>query len=514
MSKLQVFVSSVQNELATERLAIVEMVSEDAFLRDNVQIIRFEDLPAETDPVSRGYINKLDECEVYVGIIGNTYGKKGRDGLSSTHREYKRAVQTGKEILIYIKEAGETQRDKEILNLIEIVSNPETGHKYKNFNNYRELKREVRDSLLLILQNRGITPTRDQNTDFENSLHAGSDFDIALSRIPLREAMFELVKLFVSKVNDVSEIVAEKMKMETLSAFGLIYFNSEWNEYYLSNAGALLFARHPERYFPQIRICLDVYTDEYTPDPEDSDNAEGPLPKAVEKALNFLQGKIRKTYRIIGFKRVLVYEYPIPALREAVVNAIAHRDYTIRGATIRIEKYPDKIQIASPGLLPHPLTLPKIRSRRYKAVSRNPLIARMLSYFEDIEEKGRGIKRMYQRCLDHGLKAPDFNHSGGYFEVTFYAPESMDQVRVPQDALGFEIPPSIIHELNVKQKEIVKLFLQKERLTNKDLQRHFNVSRQAIQKELNHLINLGIVEKHGVTRSAYYALLRNDLIDN
>jgi len=193
MSKLQVFVSSVQNELATERLAIVEMVSEDAFLRDNVQIIRFEDLPAETDPVSRGYINKLDECEVYVGIIGNTYGKKGRDGLSSTHREYKRAVQTGKEILIYIKEAGETQRDKEILNLIEIVSNPETGHKYKNFNNYRELKREVRDSLLLILQNRGITPTRDQNTDFENSLHAGSDFDIALSRIPLREAMFELV---------------------------------------------------------------------------------------------------------------------------------------------------------------------------------------------------------------------------------------------------------------------------------------------------------------------------------
>ena len=121
MGKLKVFVSSVQNELATERLAIVEMASEDTFLRENVQIVRFEDLPAETEPVSEGYLNKLDECEVYIGIIGNSYGDKGSDGLSATHKEYIRAVETEKEILIYIKEGDEPDRDLETRELVKII---------------------------------------------------------------------------------------------------------------------------------------------------------------------------------------------------------------------------------------------------------------------------------------------------------------------------------------------------------------------------------------------------------
>ena len=506
MSKLQVFISSIQNELSTERLAIVEMACEDSFLRENVEIVRFEEFPAETKPVIKGYLDKLDRCDVYLGIIGHTYGMKGKDGLSATHREYNRAVQTGKEILIYIKGTNESQRDQETLELIRIISNPETGHKYKSFRNYRELKKEVRASLLFILKKRGITPTRDQNTDFENSLQASSDFDITLSRIALQEVVPELIELFVTRVNDDSKTITEVIKIETLSGFGMVDYNPELNQYFLSNAGALLFARNPERSFPQIRICLDVYPDEFAPDPEESDNAEGPLPKTVEKASNFLQDKMRKTYRIIGFKRVLVYEYPISALREAVVNAVAHRDYAITGATVKIEKYPDKIQILSPGLLPPPLTLQKIRTRRYRPISRNPFIARGLSYFEDIEEKGRGIKRMHKQCLDHGLKAPAFDYSDGYFVVTFYVPESMDQVRVPQDAPSIEIAPSVIDELNERQREMVKIILTQGRLTTKECILRFDVVRDTVVRDFQKLIKLNIVEKVGKGRSLYYQL--------
>ncbi len=507
MSKLQVFISSVQNELSTERLAIVEMAGEDSFLRDNAEIVRFEDLPAETKPVSKGYLAILDRCDIYVGIIGNTYGLKGRDGLSATHREYDRAVQTGKEILIYIKETDESQIDQDTRGLIRIISHPETGHKYKLFRNYLELKGEVRASLLSILQERGLTPTKDQNTDFENSLQAASDFDINLSPITRKEAVPELVNTFVASVNSETRIVSDEIIMETMSGFGMVHYNAERDQYLLSNAGALLFAKHPERSFPQIRTCLDVYPEESAPDPEDSDNAEGPLPKIVEKTSKFLLGKMRKTYRIVGFKRVLVYEYPIRALREAVVNAVAHRDYTVTGATVKIEKYPYKIQVASPGLLPPPLTLGKIRSRRYRPVSRNPFIARGLSYFEDIEEKGRGIKRMHQQCLDHGLKAPTFDYSDGYLVVTFFAPESMDQVRVPQDAPGIEIPPSVIDELNERQREMVKIFLTRGKLTTRECISRFGVVRDTVVRDFQRLIKLSIVEKVGKGRTLYYQLI-------
>lgn len=506
MGKLKVFVSSVQNELATERLAIVEMASEDTFLRENVQIVRFEDLPAETEPVSEGYLNKLDECEVYVGIIGNSYGDKGSDGLSATHREYIRAVETGKEILIYIKEGDKPDRDLGTREFVKIISDPATGHKYKSFMNYVELKKEVRASLLLILAVRGITPTGDQNTDFENSLQAGSDFDITVSRIPLKEADYELVDSFAATVNEDTQVVSKEIRMKTLSDFGMIVYDSNQKDYFLSNAGALLFAKHPERSFPQIRTCLDVYPDESAPDPEDSDNAEGPLPRTVEKASKFLQDKMRKTYRIIGFKRVLVYEYPIRALREAVVNAVAHRDYLITGATIRVEKYPDKIDIASPGLLPPPLTLQKIRNRTYRPVSRNPFIARALSYFEDIEEKGRGIKRMHQRCLDHGLKAPSFDYSHGYFVVTFFAPKSIDKVRVPKDAAGFEIAPSVIDELNERQRQMLRIILERGKLTTKECLSRFDVVRDTVVRDFHTLIKLNIIEKVGKGRSLYYQL--------
>ncbi len=103
------------------------------------------------------------------------------------------------------------------------------------------------------------------------------------------------------------------------------------------------------------------------------------------------------------------------ALREALVNAVAHRRYELEGQKTMLTVFSDRVVIASPGLLPRPLTLAKIMSGDYRPCSRNPLIAQGLSFFHRIEERGSGIGRMRDEMLNHGLDPPRFATSSGFF---------------------------------------------------------------------------------------------------
>jgi len=107
---------------------------------------------------------------------------------------------------------------------------------------------------------------------------------------------------------------------------------------------------------------------------------------------------------------VEIHEYPYEALREAVVNAVAHRDYDLAGSCIRIDKYADRIELISPGLPPEPITLQKIERLDYIACSRNPKLARGLSFFERIEEQGDGLRRIVRESEAIGLRRPLFRY--------------------------------------------------------------------------------------------------------
>ena len=87
MSILKIFVSSVQKELENERIAVTELVSSDPFLNRNITPILFEQLPASAKSAEVTYLEALRSCNLYIGIIGFQYGRKGPDGLSATHRE-------------------------------------------------------------------------------------------------------------------------------------------------------------------------------------------------------------------------------------------------------------------------------------------------------------------------------------------------------------------------------------------------------------------------------------------
>ena len=181
------------------------------------------------------------------------------------------------------------------------------------------------------------------------------------------------------------------------------------------NAGVLFFARSVRRFFPEAYItCLLARgTDKvHILDRKDFD---GGIVADIEDALRFIERNTRVAYRIKGLKRQNIPEYPINALREAITNAVMHRDWFIDGANVFVEIYTDRVEVVSPGSLPRGLSLADLGS---KSVRRNPLIADLLHRIDFIEKAGTGIRRIRNETRAQGCPEPEFE-ANGFVTVTF-----------------------------------------------------------------------------------------------
>lgn len=272
-------------------------------------------------------------------------------------------------------------------------------------------------------------------------------------------------------------------------------------------AGLLLFGKNPETFLVQSKIKAECFKGTEPGDTIDFTDIKGSLLDIVDETTKFFLKNMKVAMRIEGFSRVEITEYPQESLREAVRNAIIHRDYTIEGATVIIKMFKDKIIVESPGLLPRPLTLEKIRSLEYKPISRNPIIARAMSDMKFIEERGKGIKLMHDMMLDYGLKPPEFNHDLGYFVVTFYGPgEKILDMHPKEATIIYAIEPSKLILLNDRQKGILKYLLEHRKIASEECTKHFNITRDTANRDFKKLIEEGLIEKRGIGRSTHYVL--------
>ena len=133
-----------------------------------------------------------------------------------------------------------------------------------------------------------------------------------------------------------------------------------------------------------------------------------------------LKGRENSAEKIEGTRRVTEYAYPPEVLREVIVNAVAHRDYTIGGTNIGLWLYPDRLEIDSPGKLPNTITIERMKSgARYH---RNQTIVDYLRDMDFIEGSGRGVSRKIIRgMIEHNGKEPNFEVRGEALRVTLYA---------------------------------------------------------------------------------------------
>lgn len=520
---LNVFVSSVQKELENERIAVTELVASDPFLGRHVHPVLFEQMPGSSLSPQDAYLSALGSCEVYIGILGFEYGRKGDDGLSATHREYEKAKERGMPTYFFVKgdNSQDDRRDDDLKAFFKAVRDEKAGHVYKRFGNYQILKSEVRSVLLAELEKRGLRPTDEETIIAEQTIAQASDFDSRLvDRVDDRDLDVQLMLVFAKAVTGkfeddifptMSEEDPEKNEVRrTLLNRGLIWRNNETGRFHPTSGGLLLLGQNPEAIFPQVRVACNAWgSKERGGDPLDRLDLKKALPYAVEHAFAFLKRNMRHTTRVEGFSKVQIDEYPYEALREAVVNAVAHRDYDLQGSCIRIDKFEDRIEILSPGLPPSPLTVEKLNRLDYVPCSRNPNIARGLSFFERIEEQGDGMRRIINTTMAMGLPRPTLSARDGHFLIVFHGPGDDIQKLKPQGRPVFEVKGDLLSGLNTTQRRIVAHLLEHGEAKADDLADALNVAGSTIRKNLKELRDRKpplVTQEGGTTKGAVYRL--------
>lgn len=508
--KLRVFVSSVQKELEDERLIVQNLFSTDLFLAAHCVPVLYEFEPASPDKALDGCMKALATCQVYLLVIDKQYGTLVGD-LSITHAEYRKAKEQELPILAFIKGERGVLREKGTEALLAELDID--GPKYKRFGNVIELQKEVRTALVkLLLDQFGIVPTSDENQIAEQTIEATSPFESQpLSRVRWANLDHAVARQLIAAAE--GKTSADLLDDDLLTGAlvrGLIWWDADAQEYFATAAGIVLLAKDPSAVFPQCRILADAYrSTEPDGDPRDHEDVRGPMPVVIDRAIAFIDRNTRHPMKIVGINRLRLDEYPEEALREALVNAVAHRLYEDSGRKILLEVFHNKVVISSPGLPPMPITLASLRRGKYRPCSRNPVLAQCLSYFHRIEERGSGFRRMRDQMLDHGLEQPLLGTDMGYFQVTFPGPgDDIERLRVPETRML--VTPAMEAQLNERQRGVVEEVLKSGAVASGWLVKEYNITYDTANRDLKGLEQLQILIRQGLGRATKYVLQEKD----
>ena len=187
------------------------------------------------------------------------------------------------------------------------------------------------------------------------------------------------------------------------------------NEGRLTNAAVLLFGKSPQRFLISSEIrCAHFHGTEVAKPIPSYQVYKGTAFELVDQAVDFVLSKINRSIgtRAESVRAPRTYEIPAEVVTEAVVNAVAHRDYTDNGS-VQVMLFADRLEVRNPGRLPPPLTLEKLREA-HRSVPGNPLLAESLYLTEYIERMGTGTLDMIRRCVQAGLAEPEFAVTDGF----------------------------------------------------------------------------------------------------
>ncbi len=187
------------------------------------------------------------------------------------------------------------------------------------------------------------------------------------------------------------------------------------NQGRLTNAAMLLFGKRPQRFLISSEVKCAHFHGTRVAKPIPSHQVyKGTVFKLVDHAVDFVLSKIALSVgtRAESVQAPVAYEIPKEVVTEAIVNAVAHRDYT-SAASVQVMLFADRLEVWNPGALPPPLTLDKLRVP-HQSVPGNPLLARAMYLVKYIEQMGTGTLDMIERCIGAGLREPEFEATGRF----------------------------------------------------------------------------------------------------
>ncbi|HID52248.1 MAG TPA: transcriptional regulator [Anaerolineae bacterium] len=262
--------------------------------------------------------------------------------------------------------------------------------------------------------------------------------------------------------------------------------------------GILLFGKKPQMFFPQSGVVFVKFPGT-EPRGEDGgigygrrDEIGGSLARIVERAWNVIFEEMRVGATVNNLEREELLEYPRFAVREALVNAIAHRDYRIRGRRIEIRMYADRLEIISPGGLPGYMTLDNLVEEHF---SRNPRLVSGLFQWGYIEELGLGIDQMIEEMVQAGHPPPEFKATPHLFTVTLHNKRE----RAPS--------PKWTRSMNERQTRALTYVREHGSITNREYQKLCpDVSAETLRLDLVDLVNRNVLLKIGSKKGTHYIL--------
>lgn len=521
MSKLRVFVSSVQKEMEIERVAIASLITTDPWLLQHCEPVLFEKEPAPARKSSQPYLKCLESCQIYLLLIHREYGKT--DGsLSATHHEYRHAQKLGLPSLIFIKGESPVDDERAAETKAFFAEIRKDKHTYKRFLDRLDLRAEIRRALLQLLKDDfQIEPSSEEAAGGKELIEAASSFESTpLNDVHLKSLDEQLVGAFAAKVlpgpglDELDEPVLQalhtrgaldELVCQTLHTRGLLWRKGVKGDHFATAAGFLLFGVRPGDRYPQCEILVDAYAEtKISGKPRGQVNINAALPKAIDQILEFVDKHTFHPARVVGINNIALDEYPQRALREALVNAVAHRNYEDASRKIAVQIFSDRIVVASPGYPPSPLTLAKLRRGNYRPCSRNSVIAQALATMNLMEQRGSGFARMRDAMLNHGLDTPIYAQQDGYFVATFQGPNgNYERLVLPEGAAGL-ITPAVETQLNERQKKIMVQVQREGSVTSGWCRRELPVVYDTIRRDLLGLVRLGLIQVRGRGRNAHY----------
>lgn len=264
-------------------------------------------------------------------------------------------------------------------------------------------------------------------------------------------------------------------------------------------SGLLLFGKEPQLFMPHSRAVFVKFNDTQPRGPEGAfgygrrEEINGPLPHIIDRAWRVIWEEMDKQSVLKGLQRQEQTEYPPSAVREALVNAVAHRDYQMTGRSIELRMYADRLEINSPGGLPAHITLDNIVEEHY---SRNPRLVNGLFQWGYIEELGLGVDRMIEDMVGAGHMPPEFDAKPHRFSVQLY--NKRDPARVVES-----------WESNMNDRQIKAMeYLQRNGSISNSEYRGLcpHVGAETLRLDLSDLVTRGMLLKIGDKRGTRYIL--------
>lgn len=301
----------------------------------------------------------------------------------------------------------------------------------------------------------------------------------------------------ISKLDDFSKNEVERfLSMAKLdSSFGSELFNRQFhqlgylalghnNEYTPTGFGLLLFGERPQLSFPNALIRATLKTQGRN---EEVQTFQGSLPSQVDQIQNWYETRIGSQIDRTKAERQVTYDYPLAVFREAIINAVVHRDYDIEGAPIYFEINDDAIVVKSPGLPVSPISVDQIKQFNAPSLSRNPKIMYAFDQLKLVEQRGLGFMTM-KGLLDQDLPLPIITVEQPYLIFTF--PRYYSSLK----ELGVN---DRLKELNDEQLKGYQWLTLVKEASAREYSSHFDIGYKTAQRHLAKMKDLDLIGDNG-----------------